>query len=255
MLRPTSCRDWLISLLACSSGKLKLVAILVLVVRTPAAVDHCRSFLVFLTGSFSILALARIDSLAPELTRALTRRVLDCLPFLPARMTSLTKIIGLKCLCFSFFLDLVCLTILDGLRRVFYRWASFNSVSKLFELSLCSLMLYVIFVKWSMIIKSLQPFFQASSSVSVVLSLLLSLPPRLWVVGHGIFLLTRGILFLAAWGVTFRVLQNDWSLLLRGCLVEDIVLEVLCLFKGGFLLDDIEFPGLFLEVLLEQYQG
>ena len=30
-----------------------------------------------------------------------------------------TKIIGLKCLCFSFFLDLVCLTILDVLRRVF----------------------------------------------------------------------------------------------------------------------------------------
>ena len=84
MLRSTTCRDWLISLLACSSGNLKLVAILVLVVRIPAAVDHCRSFLLFLTGSLSALALARIDSLSPESTRALTRRVLDCLPFLPA---------------------------------------------------------------------------------------------------------------------------------------------------------------------------
>ena len=91
------------NLLACSSGKLKLVAVLVLVMRTPAAVDHCHSFLVFLTGSLSVLALARIDSLAPESTRALTRQVLECLPFLPAGMTSLTKIIGLKCLCFSFF--------------------------------------------------------------------------------------------------------------------------------------------------------
>ena len=87
------CSDQLISLLACSSGKLKLVAIFVLVVRTPAAVDHCRSFLVFLTGSLSALVLARIDSLAPESTRALTGRVLDCLYFLPAGMTSLTKII------------------------------------------------------------------------------------------------------------------------------------------------------------------
>ena len=92
-----------------------------LVVSTPAAIDHYRSFLVFLTGSLSASALARIDSLAPESTRALTRRVLDCLPFLPAGMTSLTKTIGLKCLCFSFFLDLVCLKILDGLRRVFNR--------------------------------------------------------------------------------------------------------------------------------------
>ena len=62
-----------------------------LVVRIPAAVDHCRSFLVFLTVSLSAEALARIDSLAPESTMALTSRVLDCLSFLPAGMTSLTK--------------------------------------------------------------------------------------------------------------------------------------------------------------------
>ena len=74
--------------------------------RTLEAVDHCCSLLVILAGSLSALALARIDSLAPESTRALTSRVLDCLSFLPAGMTSLTKIIGLKCLCFSFFLDL-----------------------------------------------------------------------------------------------------------------------------------------------------
>ena len=177
MLRSTTCSDWLISLLACSSGKLKLVAILLLVVRAPAAVDRCRSFLIFLTGSLSALVLARIDSLAPELTRDLTRRVLDCLPFLPAGMTSLIKIIGLKCLCFSFFLDLVYLTILDGLRRVFNRWVSCNVVSKSFELSLCSLILYVLLVKLSMIIKSLRPLFQASSSLLVALSLLLSLSP------------------------------------------------------------------------------
>ena len=114
------CSERLISLSACSSGKLKLVAIFVLVVSTPAVVDHCRSFLLSLTGSLSALALVIIDSLATELTRSLTRRVLDCLPFLPAGITSLTKIIGLKCLCFSFFLDFL-LTILDGLHRVFNR--------------------------------------------------------------------------------------------------------------------------------------
>ena len=92
-----------------------------LVVKTPADVDYFSSLLVFLTGSLSALALARIYSLALESTRALTRRVLDCMPFLPAGMTSLTKIIRLKCLCFSFFLDLVYLTIIDGLRRVFNR--------------------------------------------------------------------------------------------------------------------------------------
>ena len=92
-----------------------------LVVRTPAAVDHCRSCLVFLAGSLSALALARIDPLAPESTRDLTSRVLDCLYFLPDGLTSLTKVIGLKCTCFSFFLDLFCLTILDGFCRVFNR--------------------------------------------------------------------------------------------------------------------------------------
>ena len=66
------CSDRLNILLGCSSGKLKLVAVFVLVVRTPAAVDHCCSFLVFLTGSLSALSLARIDSLSPESARALT---------------------------------------------------------------------------------------------------------------------------------------------------------------------------------------
>ena len=72
ILRSTTCSDWLISLLECSSGKLKLVDVLVFVARTPAAVDHCRYCLVFLTGSLSALALARIDSLAPESPRDLT---------------------------------------------------------------------------------------------------------------------------------------------------------------------------------------
>ena len=64
------------------------------------------------------------------------------------------------------------------------------------------------------------------------------------------FLFIRGISFLAVFGVTFGVLQNDRSLFLRGCLVEALVLEVLCLFLGGLLLDEIEFPGLLIEVLL-----
>ena len=150
MSRSTTCSDWLISLLVCSSGKMRLVAILVLVVRTPAAVDHCHSCLVFLTDSLSALALARIYSVAPESTRALTSRVLECLSFLPAGMTSLTKIIGLKCTCFSFLLDLVCLTFLDGFHRVFNMWASCNALSKLLELSLCSLMLvyYYLTYRW-----------------------------------------------------------------------------------------------------------
>ena len=66
------------------------------------AVDHCRSFLVFLTGSVSALYLARTDSLAPESTRDLTSRVLDCLSLLPSGMTRLINIIGLKCICFRF---------------------------------------------------------------------------------------------------------------------------------------------------------
>ena len=102
MLRSTTCSDLLIHLLACSSGKLKLVAILELVVRTPAAVDHYRSCLVFLTGSLSAFAFVIIYSLAPESTMDLTSQVLDCLYFFPAGMTSLTKIIGLKLKCFSF---------------------------------------------------------------------------------------------------------------------------------------------------------
>ena len=90
-----------------------------LVVRTPSDVDHCSSYLVFLTGSLYDLALTRIDSLAPESTRDLTSRVLECMSFLPAGMTSLTKRIGLKCMCFSFLLVLVCLSLLVGFRRVF----------------------------------------------------------------------------------------------------------------------------------------
>ena len=121
MLGSTTCSDLLIGLLACSLGKLKLVAVLVLVVRTPADVEHCRSCLVFLTGSFSDLPLLRIDSLAPESTMALISRLLDCLSFLPAGMTSFTNIIGLECTSFSFLLDLVPLSLLVGFRRVFNR--------------------------------------------------------------------------------------------------------------------------------------
>ena len=155
MLRSTTCSYWLIILLACSSGKLKLVAVLVLVVRTPVAVDHCCSCRVFLNGSLFALALARIDSLAPESTRDLTSRVLDCLLFLSNGMTRLIKIIGMKCKCFSFLLDLFCLTILDGFCRVFNLWASCNALSKLLELSLCYLILNLLLFNLSMINPSL----------------------------------------------------------------------------------------------------
>ena len=78
----------------------------------------------------------------------------------PSKMVIQTKSKKrLKCLCFSFFLNFVWITILDGLHRVFNRWASCNFVSKLFELSLCSLMLDVLLFNLSMIIKSLQLLF------------------------------------------------------------------------------------------------
>ena len=83
---------------------MKLVADLLLVGRITEDVDHCSSCLVFLTGSLSAFALEMIDSLTPESTRALTRRVLDCLPLLPAGMTSLKKIIVLKWTCLSLLL-------------------------------------------------------------------------------------------------------------------------------------------------------
>ena len=73
-----------------------------LLVRKPAAVYHCRSCLVFLNGSFSALSLLRIDSLLTDSTRALTSRVLDYISFLPDGMTSLTEILGLKCICVQF---------------------------------------------------------------------------------------------------------------------------------------------------------
>ena len=92
-----------------------------LVVRISEAVDHCHYFLVFLTGFFSDFYLERIDSLALESTRALTSRVLDCLYCLPAGMTGLTKITGLKCTCLSFLLGLVCLSLLFSFHRVFNR--------------------------------------------------------------------------------------------------------------------------------------
>ena len=161
MLRSTTCSDWLINLLACSSGKLKLVAVLVLVVRTPAAVDHCCYCLVFLTGSFSAFALVRIDSPAPESTRDLTSRVLDFLSILPALMTSLKKIIGLKWTFFSFLFDWVCLSLLVGFLRVFNRWALCNDLSNLLELSVCYLMFDLLLgSNLSMINASLQPLSQ-----------------------------------------------------------------------------------------------
>ena len=92
-------------------------------------------------------------------------------------MTSLTKIIGLKCTCFSFLLDLVCLYFLDGFSRLFNMGASFNALSKLLELSLCSLILDLLLFNLSMINLSLQPLFQTSSSVSVELLLLSLLLP------------------------------------------------------------------------------
>ena len=156
------CSDWLISLLACSSGKLKLVAILVLVVRTPAAVDHCCSCLFFLTGSLYALALARIHLLDPESTRALTSQVLDCLYFFSAVMASLTNIIVLKCTCFSFLLDLVCLSLLFGLHIMFNRWASYNFLSNLLEISVCSLIFDLLL---SFTLSMINPYLQPSSQM------------------------------------------------------------------------------------------
>ena len=110
----------MISLLAYSSGKLELVSVLVLVVRTSAAVDHCCFYSVFLTERLSDFSLVIIYSLVPESTRDLTSRVLDCLSFLTAELTSLTKIIGLKCTSFSLLLDVVCLSfLLVGFCRLF----------------------------------------------------------------------------------------------------------------------------------------
>ena len=175
MSRSTTCSDWLINLLACISGKLKLVAVLVLVVRTPSDVDHCRSSLVFFTGGFSSFALVRIYSLSPESTRYLTSQVLDCLSFLPDGITSLTDIIGLKWTCFSFLLDLVCLYfLLVGLYSVFNMWESFNFLSKLLELSEYSLIFDLLLVfNVSMINASLQPLSQLFSSLPMDILLLL----------------------------------------------------------------------------------
>ena len=92
-----------------------------LVVRTLAALNHCRSCLVFLTGSLLDLALVMIYSLASELPRALNSQVFDFMSFLHAEITFLTKIIFLKCTCFSFLLDLVCVSFLDFFCRVFNR--------------------------------------------------------------------------------------------------------------------------------------
>ena len=83
-----------------------------------------------------------IDSLSPELTRYLTSRVLDYLPLLPAGMTGLTKIIGLKWTCFSFLENLDCLSfLLVCFLRVLNMQASCNAASNLLELSLCYLSL------------------------------------------------------------------------------------------------------------------
>ena len=176
MLRSTKCSDWLIILLAYISGKLKLVAVLVLVVRTPEAVNLCFYCLVFFAGSLSAFASVIIDSLAPELTSALTSRVLDCLSFLPAGITSLTTIIGLKLTCFILFLDLVCLSfLLVGFRRVFNRLASCNALSDLLEIRLFSLSFYLLLVfNLSIINTSLQPSIQLLSSLLMELLLILS---------------------------------------------------------------------------------
>ena len=77
---------------------------------------------------------------------------------LPAVMTSLTKIIGMKCMCFSFVFDLVCLSLLVGFHKVFDRGASYNALSKLLELSVYYLIFDLLLgFKLLMINASLQP--------------------------------------------------------------------------------------------------
>ena len=176
MLRSTTCSDWFISLLACSKGKLKLVSVLVLVASTPASVYQCRSCLVFLTDGLSAFNLVRIDLLAPELTRDLTSWVFECLSFLPSGMTSLKKIFVLKCMCFSFLLDLVCLYFLVGFCRVFNRWASCNTLSKLLELSVCYL-IFDLLLGFTLSMKNiyLQPLRQMFPSPMMELLILSSL--------------------------------------------------------------------------------
>ena len=175
MLRSTTCSGWLITLLACSSGKLQLVAVLVFTMSTSAPVDHCRSWLVCLNGSLSALALVRINSLVPELTRDLTSRVLDCLSFLASEMTSLTNIIGLKCTCFSFLSYLVYLSLLVSFCRVFNKWSSFNDLPKVLELNVCSLIFDILLgSNLSMINPYMQPLSKMFSLLPMELLPILS---------------------------------------------------------------------------------
>ena len=176
MLRLTTCSDWLNILLACHSEKLKLVAFLVSMVMTPAAVDNCLSCLVFLTDSFSDIALLMIDSIAPQSTRAFTRQVSDFQYLLPSGMTKLTKIIGLKCTEFSDLLDLFCLSSLVGFCRFLHMWSSCNALSKLLELIVCSQFFdSLLGFNLLMIISSLQPLSQLFFSLPLDLLLHASL--------------------------------------------------------------------------------
>jgi hypothetical protein len=77
------CSDFRICLLACNSGKLKLVLFVFLVVRKfPAAVCHFWLEAFFFNAKCLAALISIMDSLAPESTSALTIRVLVARPFL-----------------------------------------------------------------------------------------------------------------------------------------------------------------------------
>ena len=92
----TTCNDLDIFLLACSSGSVNTVLLVLRVVLNfPAAVCHFFSEELIFNGMFLALLLASIDSLAPLSISALTIRVLVSRFFLPLGTLSCTNSIGL----------------------------------------------------------------------------------------------------------------------------------------------------------------
>ena len=194
--------------------------------RTPGAVEHCPSCSVLLNGSLAGVFLVRIYSLAPDSTRALTSRILDCLSFLLSGMTSLTKIIGLKWAFSSFLLDLVFLPcLLVGVCRVFNMWASCNDLSKLLELSLCSLNLYLLLVFWFIYDKCISA--TAKSIVVLVASGTAAdfvIFSRIWVIGNWCFpSFGRWVVRLASgWGFDIQRVRYIESFLLKSIPLGEI---------------------------------
>ncbi len=127
----------------------------------PAAVDHFFNSFDCRSGSFLAAAHTRIDSLAPESTKAFINLIFSRFFFFPCKYLNRTNNIGLRCFCLDFFIVQPSLSffvcVFGGFCRLDSKQALLMTSSKCWYSLVSHFLFWLLFYLFSSIKRSLWP--------------------------------------------------------------------------------------------------